>query len=53
MVQKKVEYIVSTAYDQAVRGFDKVKNVIGQTNQKLRETQILGRSVNDIMGKNE
>ena len=51
MVQKSVQYVVSTSYDQAIRGFKKVKDAIGATNQKLKETQILGHGVNDVMAR--
>ena len=48
MVQKKVEYVVTTSHEAAVRGFKKVRDSISQTNQKIKEMQILGRGVENI-----
>ena len=48
MVQKKVEYVLTTSHQAAVRGFRKVRDSISQTNQKIREMQILGRGVENV-----
>ena len=48
MVQKKVEYVLTTSHENAVRGFKKVRDSISQTNHKIREMQILGRGVENV-----
>ena len=48
MVQKKIEMVVTAAPDQAVSGFEKIRRKIEQTNQKIREMNILSRGPRDL-----